>query len=284
MSEDLRNAIAEAVEQAGAPVIEDFKEDPPAAPGEGETSEREPVPSTEAPTEPVDDGEAVEVPDVYWGVPLDGIEPEKRSEIIAHFEQQDSTIRQLQAKLAETPEPVVQEAPVPAEEVSDEDLLIAAGYDPEDYEVQNNAKFLVPSLRRQLALEDQLSAITRREEVSQVEQAWNGALDELEAAHGKLPFDRIQVLGHAVKEGIASPYELYFKLSAPIKQEVENAVTAARREAAKKAAQGGLTPATGKAGADPVQPGMTLREAVKASAEAAEKETGLSWESVLKRG
>lgn len=286
MTDSITDAIAEAVAEKGAAVLEaDDAADDGATPAVGEPSKGE-QPSTEATkTEPVDDGEAVaEVPEEYWGVALDGIAPEKRAEIIAHFEQQDSTIHKLQESLAKEPEAPAVPVPDAAadEDISDTDLLTAAGYDPEDYEVQQMAKFILPSLRRELALEDQLAELVQDKQVNAVATQWNTQLNELEEMYGKLPGTREQVLRKAAEEGIVSPEVLYFRLSAPIKREVETAVANARREAAKLAEQGTLRPGTSTAGEPPVTPEMSLREAVAAAAKSAEKESGVTWKSIMR--
>jgi len=283
ISDSINEALAEIGGIGALEEEHEEAEEPVATPGEGEPSKGEPT-STEDESEPVVDGEADEVPTDYWGVPLDGIAPEKVREIIAHFEQQDSTIRKLQAELAKEPEaPEPASAPATPEDISDEDLLTAAGYDPEDYEVQQMAKFLLPSLRRELALEDQLSALIEKDQRSTVEHQWNSQLDELESRFGKLPFERRQVLAKAAQEGIASPFELYAQLYLPVKAEVEKTVAEARRETLKREAAGSLKPTTSGAGTPPITSDMSLRDAVKAAAEAAEKETGVSWRSVFKK-
>lgn len=227
-----------------------------------------------------------EVPTVYWGQDLSDIPVERRKEIIAKFEQQDSTIQKLQEKLSTPEEPVAPAAAedVDVEDVSDEDLLRAAGYDPEDFEVQGNAKFLVPQLRNQLALEDTVAALQRQVQGREAETAWNTQLDELETQYGKLPGDRVAVLQEAVKQGYATPFEAYFRLSAGPRREVENAATAARREAAKRQEGASPRPRSGGVEPDPVKEGMSLRDSVAAAMKGASQKTGLSWKKAVRGG
>lgn len=293
MDPEIEKAIGEAVAEKGDAFFAepDAASEPVSAPGEGEPSKGQPSVEPEVSPEPTVDslasdqgGEAEEPPTEYWGTPLDGIPPEQREAIIARFEQEESTIRKLQAELAAKDEgqPAVVEDDLPVSEPTDQELLAAAGYDPEDFEVQQMAKFIVPSLRRELALEDQLSGLVAKQQVAETKSMWNGQLDELETRYGKLPGDRLGQLKYAVDHGLASPKELYFDLSMPIRQEVGDAVRQARVEAAKRAESGGLKPTSSNAGADPVRPDMTLRESVAAAAKAAEKETGKSWGSIFR--
>jgi hypothetical protein len=289
---DLLAAITEAVNEAGGAVINDGTASPatvatPVA-GEQPSTGTDPEPP-EAPAETtIDSGTAGEPPEAYWGVSLEGLSPEKRAEIIGALEQRDSTIHKLQAKLTAPVEPGEQPVPEPVvavDDIPDDELLVAAGYDPEDYEVQRMARFILPGLRRELKLEDQLHSLVEKETVREVETSWNTALDELETTHGKLPLDRVQVLRFAIDNQLASPFETYFRIAAPIRVEVESAVQKARLEAAREAAGAGLRPGSSTAGPEVIKPEMTLREAVEAAAMAAEKETGKSWKSVFsKRG
>lgn len=278
---DIATGIAAALEEVGGP---DALNEPEAASGGNEPSKGE-APGTEDGT--AEAAGTAEVPTEYWGVSLEGIPDEARAEVIAHFEQQDSTIRKLQEELAAAAappaEPVDDEVPFDIDMVADEDLLRAAGYDPEDYEVQQQARFILPSLRRELALEDQLSRLMAQQEAVAANDSWTRQLDELEATYGKLPVDRAQVRAYAEKQGINSPFEAYFKVAAPGRKEVESVVAKARQEAARKAATGNLKPSGTNAGEPPIPDGLSLRDAVKAAAEAAEKETGFSWSSIGKR-
>jgi hypothetical protein len=235
------------------------------------------------------EGGTDEVPEVYWGTDLTGIPAEKRAELIAHFEQQDSTIKKLQGKVSalsqrdESSEDTPDTPAADEEEVTDEALLRAAGLDPEAFETQQAAPIVLPILRRTLALEDKVDSVLERSQATETERAWNSALDELEASYGKLGFDRVDVLKYAVAEKVGSPYEVYFKLSAPIKREIDQAASIARREALKKEASGGVKPRSNAAGEPVIPKGTSLRDAVKLAAKAAEKETKLSWREAVRR-
>lgn len=291
---DIRAALAEALDESGFPTDEKVAADSweePLAADEGA--------SAEAPADELSKGETFslfdspeadevqdELPDEYWGVPLDGIPDETRKAILAHFEQQDSTIRKLQERLSKEPD-----APPPApevtEEVTDEALLLALGFDPDEWETQQLAPKILPLARTVLDLEDKVDSLVQKETVNTVQTQWNSQLDELESVHGKLPFDRVQVLRYAIEENIASPFEVYFKLSAPIKREqreVENVVTKARRDAARKAEAGGVKPRSAASTGEVIDPKTTsLRDATRIAMAEAEKETGLSFKSLFGR-
>lgn len=229
--------------------------------------------------EPEGDKPQADIPDVYWGVDLSDIPMEKRADIIAHFEQQDSTIRKLQDRLTAAPEePAPPTAPEEPEDISDEELLRAAGYDPEDYQAQS----LVPMLRQQLALEDTVTALQKELQGRAIEETWNSQLDELETKYGKLPGDRVAILTEAVRQGYATPYETYFRIAAPARQEVENAVTKARREAAKRAEGASPKPRSGGVETPLPAKGTSLRDAVALSMKKASKYTGFSWRESVK--
>jgi len=287
--EGIRAAIAEVVENTeldpGNPDWSGFDEQDPAV-GTTAASTEEASSTVEAPTTvaPAEGEEATaDVPTEYWGVDLSDIPAERRAEILAHFEQQDSVIHKLQEKLSaplEEHAPVVEEDDV---EVSDEDLLRAAGYDPEDFETQRLAPFMLPLLRTQLATEEKLEQMYRNEQVRTVESQWNSQLDELESQYGKLPGNRLQVLKEAAEKGYATPYETYFRITAPVRKDVETAVSAARREALKREQEGTVRPRTGgESTATKLEPGVSLREAVEKSMTAAQKSTGLSWREAVK--
>lgn len=289
---ELRAALAEAVKESKFKTEEDKdadswenfdkEEETPAPAASAEDAST--VESTDS-TETDEADKAQPLPDEYWGTSLEGIPDETKAELIARFEQQDSYIQQLQARLAK--EPVVPDPvtpPVETEEVTDEALLRALGFDPEDFETQSLAPRILPLARTTLALEDKVDALIARETTREVETSWNTALNELETTYGKLPGDRIQVLRYAVEEKISSPFEVYFRLSAPAKHEVETAVAEARRAAAKKAEGGGVKPRSDAGSSPVIDPKTTsLRDATKIAMLEAEKETGLSFKNIFGR-
>jgi hypothetical protein len=268
---ELDEALSEG---KSAPAADDGNE-----PGRAESTEE-----AEGSTEP---SEAVEIPSEYFGVSLDGIPEDKARAILAMADQQESYIHQLQARLATKPEePTAPESQEP-EEVTDEALLIAMGFDPSDEygETAQLAPHVLPLARTILDLEAKVDQLSMVETARSVETQWNKQLDELEQTYGKLPGDRIAVLKYAIDEGIASPFETYFRIAAPAKREVETAVTAARRVAAARAAAGGVKPrSSANATSTPIDPKTTsLRDAVKQAMAESERETGLSWKNILRK-
>ncbi len=231
------------------------------------------------------DGTTEEPPDSYWGVDLTGIPVEQRQAIIDHLSQQDGTIRKLQDRLSEPLEATSSEdAADDTPEVTDAQLLEFYGVDPEDYSVSDAMKMaLIKQGRNQLALEDQVARLTNVEQTRSYEAQWNRELDELEATYGNLPGSREEQLRFALREQVVTPADLYFKLTAPVKREVEGLAAKARREAGKREQSAGVKPRATSAEPAPVQPGMSMRDAVKAAAMDAQKETGLSWKTAVKR-
>lgn len=295
--DDIQAAIAEAVAASDLDAIQaprsqerngtapdagatpNSDEPTPVAPGESQSSRAE-TPS-EGTTPEASTVQEDDVPTSYWGVDLSDIPADKRKAIIDSAEQQESYIKQLQAKLAEEPAPAP--APEPEPEVTDEDILRAYGLDPEDWETQKLAPVIIAQARAQMQLEAEVEQMRVIETGRQAETAWNRELDSLEETYGKLPFSREDVLRHAVAEGIQTPYELYFKVSAPVRQEVQTAANAARRVAEKREAAG-LKPRS-QGGIEPNMPkDASLRDIVKEAAMRAEKETGLKWSAVSRSG
>jgi hypothetical protein len=174
--------------------------------------------------------------------------------------------------------PGAQDAP---EDISDEALAIALGYDPENT-YEQPSKVELQLARTVLALEDRVEALGQVENTRQVETAWNGGLDELEAQYGKLPVSRVDVLRYAIEENIASPFEAYFRIAAPARAQVEGAVKAATTAAARKAEGGGVKPrASGSESDSAVTKGMSLNDAVRTAMAETEKEKGVRLRSLF---
>ncbi len=290
---ELKAALAEAVQESGYDTGDDdatkswdewdkdgSPAEPEEAPSKGDPEEDDSTP------EPADEAveQEEELPDEYWGVSLDGIPNDAKKAILDHFAQQDSTIQKLQARLATEPEaPTAPEPELESDEITDEALAAALGYDPEDsYNQPTKAELAMA--RTVIALEDQVERLVTKDQVSEVQTQWNRQLDELEEVQGKLPFSREQVLRYAIEEQIASPYEVYFRLLAPGKREVEQTVAKARREAAKRAEGGGVKPRSASGTAPEIDPKTTsLRDAVAIAMKETEKETGLSFRNLFGR-
>ncbi len=286
--DDLKASIAEALEESEY-VPEDERPDgwedwdendaPAAAAGDEESaSKSEPQATSEDDSESLD---TVDPADSYWGVSLEGIPAEKRADIIAHFEQQDSTIHKLQERLTREPEPEVVDD-TPAEEVTDEDLMRVLGIDPESYEAQSLAPTVLPLARTVLALEETVEQLKMKDVVEDTKTTWNSQLDVLEQSYGKLPFDRVQVLRYAAEEKLVTPADAYFKLATGPRREVEDRVSAARLEAAKKDQSAGTRPRATGGVREPIDPKTTsLKDAVRIAMKEAEEDTGLSFKGLL---
>jgi hypothetical protein len=223
-----------------------------------------------------------DIPDEYFGVPLKGIPEEQARVIYESLQKQDTYIHQLQARLNAEPEPAPAADAAEAGEVTDDALLLALGFDPEDWETQQLAPRILPLARTVLELEDKVDSIVQAETVRTVETQWNTQLNELEGTYGKLPFNREQVLRYAIEEKLTSPFEAYFRIAAPARKEVEGAVAAARNTVAKQAVQGGVKPRSSANTGTNITPTMSLRDAVKTAMAETEKETGLKFRNIFK--
>jgi len=288
--ENLREALAEALTESEYPTDEKLADEDPwdfgveSAPAADDGS----IPGKDDTEADVDDSEAAEtvqspIPDSYFGVDLTGIPEEQARIIYESLQKQDTYIHKLQERLATEPAAPTQENAPAEEAVTDEALLQALGFDPDDWETQQLAPRILPLARTVIELEDKVDQLATIETTRAVETQWNTQLNELEGTYGKLPFERVQVLRYAIEENIASPFEAYFKLSAPAKKEVESAVAAARQTAAKQAVQGGVKPRSSSNTSAHIDPKATsLRDAVKIAMAETEKETGLRFKNLFK--
>jgi hypothetical protein len=296
----LESAIAEALTESKYTPEDDleaqlatFDTELAEDPDEGLEAPAEPPSTAKAPAETSVPAESetftaeelatAEATDSYWGTDLTGVPVERKAALIRHLSQQDSTISKLQAKLAE-PLEVPEASTEEVEEVTDAQLLAVYGIDPEDFSIPDAMKgAIIRQARNQLALEDQVATLTNREQVRDYQSSWNTELDTLESTYGELPGTREEVLRYALREEVLTPADLYFKLTAPVKREVESLAAKARRDAGKREQAAGVKPRSSSAEPAAVQPGMSMRDAVKAAAMAAQKETGHSWKTAVKR-
>jgi hypothetical protein len=290
----IAEAIAEAVNGSDyLAMLDDSlddigEEDPAGDPAAGEgTSSTGDGPDVEQQSENSLEGVTdEELPDVYWGTSLEGLSAEQKRSVISALEQRDSTIQQLQAKLAKAPEPVVTDPALDEkEEITDDDILRAIGIDPEGdpFEIEQARKTTLPLAKQIIQLEEQVEKLSNTETVREVGNQWNSALDGLEAQFGKLPGDRLQVLQYAADEGISNPEVLYFRLTAPSRKAVEAEITKVRQNEAKKAAAGGVRPRSVDGGSTVFDDkGLSLRDTVKKAALDAQRETGKRWRDVLR--
>lgn len=294
--EDLQAGIAEALEESEFEVDDDgasaewdawdteTEQEAAAAPDEDSLSKG--TPKSEEATSETQEGTDEEPPLNYWGVNLEGIPAEKRAEIIAHFEQQDSTVHKLQERLNAEPEAPAPPSDEELGEPTDEDLLRAMGLDPEAYETQSIAPAILPLARTTLALEQEVEQMRTKDIVETTKTTWNTQLDELEEAFGPLGLTRVQVLRYAAEEKAASPADAYFKLAGGPRKEVADAVAKARLQSAKREASAGPKPRSSNASTrskiDPKT--MSLRDAVKEAMKETEAETGLKFRNLFKGG
>lgn len=290
-------SIAEAIDETdflseADPADAEYDEEQDPSEGEAPVEQEAPASTAESttqdePAEAPEEGTAEEAPTEYWGIDLEGVPAEKRAELIAGLEQRDSTIHKLQeqfAALRQAAEEAPAPEPEPAEEVDDETLLQAAGFNPEfmDEGSKESTLFI---LRNQLRLEEQVEQLASARELESVEQQWTTALDALEAQHGTIPFSRDEVLRYAVENRIGDPESAYWRIAGPAKLEATKAISALRRDAEKRVASGNVRPRTVKGEAPQITPKDyvgDLRGAVAEAAKQAQKETGFRWKDALR--
>ena len=288
---ELREAIAEAVNESKFLEEELAEEptDPFGTPSDDSLTEGDDLSTGDDQSRVVseaEEGTDEEPPTTYWGTSLEGLSAEQRKEVIAALEQRDSLIQQLQQKIATKPESTEPEVPAePEVEITDDDILRAIGIDPEGdpFEVEYARKHTLPLARQVMVLEDQVSQVVETEQIQTAATQWNQQLDQLEKEYGELPLDRTQVLQYAVNEGINSPEVLYFRLTAPVRKQIDEQVAKIRKQTAKKQAAGGLRPRATEAGAKVIEmKDKSLRDIVKEAAIAAQEETGYKWQDLLR--
>lgn len=288
-AEDLREALAEALEESKFPTDElvaeedwsALEEAPAASDGEGSSKDTALEPGKEA-----EATAQLEIPEFYKGMGLEDLPAETAQAVLAQLQQQESYIHQLQARLAKEPEAPATQAPEPPGEVTDEALLIALGFDPSDEygETAQVAPHVLPLARTILDLETKVEQLVNVEGARQAENHWNSTLDQLESTYGKLPVSRPEALRYAIEENLTSPFEAYFAISAPVKKEVGDAISAARRASQRTAEAGGVRPRATATGDPTITKDMSLREATRAAMIAAEKESGIKWRNLFKGG
>jgi hypothetical protein len=254
----------------------------------------------------------------YFGIDPEGVPAEKWAEILTHLKRQDSTIGRLNQRLASrrrleaqqdvpvreaateayhelVPAQQPQSAPAPQatpgaaavtnldpSQVSDQDFVRALGFEPEDMDDKMVAA--IGALAREtLAMKMQVAQVLSKSEEEEAVKFWNDSLDELESQYDPFPaeWDRTAILQFAIDEGITSPYELYFRLMAQAKAEVEAATKEARQaalvERLRQEQAGGLRPASSVAGGTPdVTETKDLMKAVKQALGAAEQKHGIT--------
>lgn len=257
---DLRQQVAEAAAGAveGAVAAEGTAEaeatagetpDPSAS--EGGTSAN----GSEAAAGTPEAGDGTEVPTEYFGYkfPPD-LTPEQRGEILAELKKRDDTIGTLLR--GKTPEEkAAQQAAAPAEEapepLTDADILQALGLDPENpFEVEQ-AKSILPVVRKQIEQDQMIGQLMQMQELNDIDRTWRQSLSGLEKEFGALPAEvtHDDVMEYAAEKGIADPLSAYWSIVGPGRSSVES-VASSRLAAlqAAKAASATTRPGGGAAG------------------------------------
>lgn len=197
----------------------------------GAVAEVEPV-STEAVVE-TPSAQAVEgTPAItdYYGYDLSDIPEEARQGFVDELKERDTLINKLLRERAEAeanpPAPAAPVAPVAETPLTDEDILIALGQDPEMLD-ESAARALVLLGRQLVETKAQVEQMAEQSAVQQTQFFWESSLDKLEAQYGKLPIAREGVGGlfeYAIKNVINDPSLAYWAVVGPTRAEVHTEV------------------------------------------------------------
>lgn len=195
----------EAVEGAEAP-------DQPDTEGAEETEEE----SEETPEE---------VPTEYFGTDLSHIEDAAvRKEVISALEEQNRAVNRRLQEIAEERKaveaerkPVVQETPEVKEPEVD-DILREMGLDTSHPYFEELRPFLEPLALQTWEARQQVETSTAAQRELEWARGFQSDLTTLEETHGKLPYERADVLALADEHQLYEPKALYWSIMGPIKE------------------------------------------------------------------
>jgi hypothetical protein len=297
-SNTVRDALAEglaALNEATPPASPPAGDEGTPAPA-GEATPPEAAPSSEggegtgAPTEPVAPPagtNTAEPPTEYFGVPLDGLPPEARAEIISGYQERDQFIQKLlRDKAVPAPAeatPPADPAPAPAdagpEDLSDKEILETLGLDPE-FETPET-KAIVALARMNVTLHEQVTAVSTKSQLNETERYWETSLSALEQQYGTLPpgISHDDVLREAANANIAEPMDAYWRIMGPGRSAVLAEVTkrrAAMEEALKKGTQSQRRPSSEADTSEKIIDAKDSKSAVKMAFAQLVKEQGLT--------
>ena len=241
MQAALEKAFAEAVETTEAPAegtTVEAVETPAAA--EVVAPAEDPSTGSEAKSETVAVPEAIgteELPEEYFGVSRSGLDDESWKAVIGGFADRDAHIQTLlRERAAAAVEPVAAAAPVEPTPtgVSDADILVALGLDPEnDMDDERTAKVAVPLARMVLDLKSQVEDVQEHGAAVEAETFWRTSLKSMEEAYGPLPRDisHEDVMRASATGGIGDPVDAYWRVMGPARSSILADVNRRKNEA-----------------------------------------------------
>ncbi len=227
--------------------------------------------------------EAEDVPTEYFGEDLSDLTPEQRQRVIAALESRDAEIQRAKREAAQARQgrgEEEEEVELP-EEFSDEDLMKALGYDPEDplYEVMSTTA--LPIAKQLLETRQAVATLLEEREVERFEGFWNSTIDQLERDH-EIEVDREELLEFAIENKVPDPVDAYSRFVLRGKKAVSEEAKKARLEAqekvrARKKAAATQRPQGGRTKPKAPARNLTPEEAAKMAA----KELGMDWNLAL---
>lgn len=196
-------------------------QEPGKAPGE---------PLSPEPGSPSTEGDDQEIPDEYFGVKLSEIPDEAaRKQVFETLQQANKVtnarfqeLAELRKQAEEEARKVLPERQAPGDEPTErtpEELLVAAGLDPELLRYDEIGKPVVALLERLMGLEEQLQGVTQQTESQAWEAKFFGKLEGLESKFGEIPYEREDVEAFAIERNIYDPDALYWAIMGPVLRE-----------------------------------------------------------------
>lgn len=236
-AEDRAAALAEfgeeeQVEETQDPEAEEEVEETPDSEGGGADG----TPDSEEDEDQDPEGaQSEEPPTEYMGLDLSGIDSDRRAALIADLKENDKFIQRLIQRNKELEEQATSGPAEPqtqvkeAEPATDDEILAALGLDPED----PLAELQLPLARK---LYEQQMEMQQMEQVMQAQAFYdhfNTVIDQLESTEGKLPDEvtRDDLLDYMAENNIPDPEAAYYRLVAPMKSRLANAISKEREEA-----------------------------------------------------
>jgi hypothetical protein len=247
-----------------------------------------------------------EPPESYFGLSLKDLDRDTAWAIIDRVSEQDKVIQQVQRDRAELRKQLDEQgtsAPAPKTEspteLSDEDIMRAAGYDPDDPMYDVVSSMVLPILKQVQPLRNEVQELRQARELEEAALFWDGRLTALETEHGVIPgpdgkpMSHEDIFRYAAQNNLLDPDLAYHRMTAGGRQATSEAVLAeARALIERKREQGGtVRPRTGApvkttvvSGQDSDGKDRSLTDVIKEAARLAEQETGFKWADTVGPG
>lgn len=223
--------------------------------------------------EPLESDAGEDIPDEYFGYRLADIEdPEAKKATYEALQEANRVANRRLQEIAELRKQAeeearktlpTQQAPESDEpaELSDEELLIQAGMDPELLQYDDFGKPLVALLRRQAELEKALEGQAQASEAEKWERQFYGKLEALEAENGAIPYDRETVEAFALERNVFDPEALYWTIMGPVLREAAKSPNPQPKRDLKRQVGGQPRRRASAPGATQLKTPKTLKEA-----------------------